>query len=421
MSRYAFRLPDMGEGTTQAELVIWHVKKGDFVNEDQLIVDVMTDKATVEIPSPVSGRVLSIVGEPGDVLAVGSEILVLDTGEVDVAENEANSVSAEVEQPAQSIRAPDGSGPQLSSAQFAAAISGEQHGSRELRSLASPSVRNRAKEAGVSLQAIKGSGPAGRVTQSDLDAFLTSSDGQKSGQASVRLKNEVVRHIKVVGLRRMISERMQDAKRRIPHFSYVEEVDVSDLEQMRLQLNSRWAGKRLKLTLIPFLVAAMRQAITDVPQINARFDDTNGVVTQYEGIHAGIATQTDQGLMVPVIRHVEALDLWQIADQVAQLAQLAREGKAPKDKLTGSTITITSLGALGGIASTPIINSPEVAIVGVNKIVERAMVQNGEIKIRKMINLSSSFDHRVIDGMIAARFVQSVRSLLEAPALLLAD
>lgn len=420
MSRYAFKLPDMGEGTTQAELVTWHVKKGDFVNEDQLIVDVMTDKATVEIPSPVAGRVLSIVGEPGDVLAVGSEILVLDTAEVD-AEKTPRSVNAEVEQPIHPAGAADDSKAHLSPAQFAAVELGGQNESRELRSLASPSVRNRAKEAGVSLQAIKGSGPAGRITQLDLDAFLRSSDSQQSEQASARLKNEATKSVKVVGLRRMISERMQDAKRRIPHFSYVEEVDVSNLEEMRLQLNNKWAGTRPKLTLIPFLVAAVRQAITDFPEINARFDDTNGVVTQYGGLHAGIATQTEQGLMVPVIKHVEALDLWQIADQVAQLAQLAREGKAPKDKLTGSTITITSLGALGGIASTPIINSPEVAIIGVNKIVERAMVQNGEIKIRKMMNLSSSFDHRVIDGMVAASFVQGVRSLLEAPALLLAD
>lgn len=425
---YVFKLPDVGEGTAEAELVAWHIKPGDMIAEDQHIVDVMTDKATVEIPSPAAGRVISIKGTPGQLLAVGSQILVLQVegaGNIRaLAQPEAPSApepakpvaskaaSASVKpEPAASKRKPAKG---ASKPGFATRTPGE-------KPIASPAVRRRAWEEGVALQFVPGTGPGGRISRSDLDSFVAS--GGSIGQvATVGLqKKPGTEDIKVIGLRRTIAMRMQDAKRRIPHFSYIEEVDVTNLEELRAKFNARWGKTRGKLTVLPFLAKAMVSALLDYPQINARFHDDDGFVRRYDGVHLGIATQTPTGLVVPVVKHAEALTLWEFATEIARLAAASREGKATRDELSGSTISITSLGVLGGVATTPVINYPEVAIVGVNKIMERPMVQDGKVVIRKMMNLSSSFDHRVVDGWDAAEFVQRVRAQLETPAMLFVD
>jgi 2-oxoisovalerate dehydrogenase E2 component (dihydrolipoyl transacylase) len=438
MGRYVFKLPDVGEGTAEAELVAWHIKPGDLVEEDQHIIDVMTDKATVEIPAPAAGKVLSVKGAPGEMLAVGSPILVLEVeGPGNAKAEEAEALAARPAAPAQPQQAvpsqpkpaPEAASPVPSKAAsvpakpaargaakpgFATRTPGE-------KPIASPAVRRRAWEAGVELQFVPGTGPGGRISQADLDSFIAS--GGSAGQAAPAglRKKPGTEDIKVIGLRRTIAMRMQDAKRRIPHFSYIEEVDVTELEELRAKFNERWGKARGKLTLLPFLAKAMISALPDYPQINARFHDDDGFVRRYEGVHLGIATQTPTGLVVPVIQHAEALTLWDCAAEIVRLAAAAREGKATRDELSGSTISITSLGVLGGLATTPVINYPEVAIVGVNKIVERPMVRDGKIVIRKMMNLSSSFDHRVVDGWDAAEFVQRIRTQLETPAMLFVD
>jgi 2-oxoisovalerate dehydrogenase E2 component (dihydrolipoyl transacylase) len=431
---YVFKLPDVGEGTAEAELVAWHVKPGDIVTEDQHIVDVMTDKATVEIPSPAAGKVVSTRGTPGQMLAVGSEILVLQVegpGNVSAAlQRQAPSSlkpAAEPAKPPPSKTASTPAKPTLVAAgQKSAAAQGASKPGFATRTpgekpVASPAVRRRAWEAGVELQFVPGTGPGGRISQSDLDAYIAS--GGTIGQvASTGLQRKSgTEDIKVIGLRRTIATRMQDAKRRIPHFSYIEEVDVTELEELRARINARWGKTRGKLTLLPFLAKAMINALSDYPQINARFHDDDGFVRRFKGVHLGIATQTPTGLVVPVIQHAEALTLWECATEIARLAAAAREGKATRDELSGSTISITSLGVLGGVATTPVINYPEVAIVGVNKILERPMVRDDKIVIRKMMNLSSSFDHRVVDGWHAAEFVQQIRAQLETPAMLFVD
>jgi 2-oxoisovalerate dehydrogenase E2 component (dihydrolipoyl transacylase) len=428
---YVFKLPDIGEGTAEAELVAWHVKPGDMVTEDQHIVDVMTDKATVEIPSPAAGKVISTRGTPGQMLAVGSEILVLQVegpGNIDaVLPQQAPSSPKPAPQAARSPppkAASPAAKPLLSAAGRTPAAQGATKPGFATRTpgekpIASPAVRRRAWEAGVELQFVPGTGPGGRISQSDLDAYIAS--GGTIAQVLTLRKKSGTEDIKVIGLRRTIAMRMQDAKRRIPHFSYIEEVDVTELEELRAKFNARWGKTRGKLTLLPFLAKAMINALSDYPQINARFHDDDGFVRRYEGVHLGIAAQTPTGLVMPVIQHAEALTLWECAAEIARLASAAREGKATRDELSGSTISITSLGALGGVATTPVINYPEVAIVGVNKILERPMVQDGKIVIRKMMNLSSSFDHRVVDGWHAAEFVQQIRAQLETPAMLLVD
>jgi 2-oxoisovalerate dehydrogenase E2 component (dihydrolipoyl transacylase) len=429
---YVFKLPDVGEGTAEAELVAWHIKPGDMIAEDQHIVDVMTDKATVEIPSPANGKVISVKGTPGQMLAVGSEILVLQVegpGNIGALSQQvapsppkptsgpakppskAASMSAKPA-PAAAERKPAAQG--VSKPGFVTRTSGE-------KPIASPAVRRRAWEAGVELQFVPGTGPGGRISQSDLDSYIASGGSIGEAAATGLRKRPGTEDIKVIGLRRTIAMRMQDAKRRIPHFSYIEEVDVTELEELRAKLNAKWGKMRSKLTLLPFLAKAMINALPDYPQINARFHDDDGFVRRYEGVHLGIATQTPTGLVVPVIQHAEALTLWEAAAEIGRLAAAAREGKATRDELSGSTISITSLGVLGGVATTPVINYPEVAIVGVNKILERPMVRDGEIVIRKMMNLSSSFDHRVVDGWDAAEFVQRVRTQLETPAMLFVD
>ena len=436
MGIYVIRTPDIGEGIAEVELVNWLVQPGDLVAESQHLADVMTDKATVEVPSPVAGTVLALGCGVGQVVAVGAELVRLEVeGEGNLKENSAPApVHKEIEAtvsvakeapaatPAPAPRPAPASAPAPATARSGAAAHPAASARKEgERPLASPAVRRRALDMGVELRYVHGSGPAGRITHEDLDAYAAGG-GQAPGQgASPYVERHGEEAVPVIGLRRKIAQKMQEAKRRIPHFSYVEEVDVTELEQLRQQLNRIHGATRGKLTLLPFLARAMVLALRDFPQINARFDDEAGVVTRHAAVHLGVATQTDGGLMVPVLRHAEALDLWACAAGIARVAEGARSGKAPREELSGSTITLTSLGALGGIASTPVINHPEVAIVGVNRMVERPMLRNGQVVARQLMNLSSSFDHRVVDGMDAARFIQTMRALLETPALLFVE
>ena len=422
MGRYAFKLPDVGEGSAEAELVEWKVAPGDVIAEDQHIVDVMTEKATVEIPSPAAGKVLSITGSPGEMLAVGSIILLLEVvgpGNVDSEADEPAPAVAVEALVAEAALAP--SAPTRKAAPASGGKPGFANRTPGEKPIASPAVRRRAWEAGVALPFVAGGGPGGRIMQDDLDAYIESGGAALQGAPAGPQPQTATEDVKVIGLRRTIAARMQDAKRRIPHFSYIEEVDVTALEALRGALNDEFGKARAKLTLLPFLAKAMVRALPKWPQINARYHDDDGFVRRYAGVHLGIATQTPGGLVAPVVRHAETLTLWDCAAEISRLATAAREGKASREELGGSTITITSLGALGGLATTPVINYPEVAIVGVNKMIERPVVRDGAIVVRKMMNLSSSFDHRVVDGWDAAEFVQRLRALLESPALLLAD
>lgn len=419
MGLHVIRMPDLGEGIAEVELVAWHVKPGDTVTEDQTLADVMTDKANVEIPSPVAGRVLALGGEVGQVLAVGSELIRL---EVESAGNVAAAMAGSA------VAQGGGTEPPVPAAH--AAVSRpprtEPGVAIEERSIASPAVRRRAWELGVDLARVPPTGLGGRIMQADLDAWLArggprSAPAQTAPATEPAVQPDETHEVRVIGLRRKIAQRMQDAKRRIPHFTYVEEVDVTELEVLRARLNERWAGQRQHLTLLPFLVRAMVLSVREHPEINARFDDEAGVVTRHRSVHLGMATQTDAGLMVPVLRHAESRDLWGNATEMTRLADAARAGRATRDELTGSTVTITSLGALGGIVSTPVINAPEVAIVGINRIVERPAMLRGAVVPRKLMNLSSSFDHRVVDGRHAAEFVQALRARLECPATLFVE
>ncbi|WP_367237297.1 dihydrolipoamide acetyltransferase family protein [Pseudomonas sp. Rh2] len=423
MGTHVIKMPDIGEGIAQVELVEWFVKVGDVITEDQVVADVMTDKATVEIPSPVSGKVLALGGQPGEVMAVGSELIRIEVegsgNHVDVPQPKAletPTVAAPAAIEPQPHAKPVASQP--TAACSAAPIVPRQANEKPL---ASPAVRKRALDAGIELRYVHGSGPAGRILHEDLDAFM-SKPQTSAGQAPMGYaKRTDSEQVQVIGLRRKIAQRMQDAKRRVAHFSYVEEIDVTALEALRQQLNQKHGESRGKLTLLPFLVRALVVALRDFPQINATYDDDVQVITRHGAVHVGIATQGDNGLMVPVLRHAEAGSLWGNASEIARLALAARNNKASREELSGSTITLTSLGALGGIVSTPVVNTPEVAIVGVNRIVERPVVIDGQIVVRKMMNLSSSFDHRVVDGMDAALFIQAVRGLLEQPACLFVE
>ena len=440
MGIYVIRVPDIGEGIAEVELVAWHVALGESVKEDQPVADVMTDKASVEIPCHVHGKVIALGAAVGQMISVGAELIRLEVeGEGNLKDDAAPAASAATAtqiaatpaekskqsdtKASENIAIPAVQAPKQASAPVArpAARAPVAQARKEgERPLASPSVRRRALDMGVDLRLVHGSGPAGQISHADLEAFA-------AGQGPVLGGNPqyVERHgeeaIPVIGLRRKIAQKMQEAKRRIPHFSYVEEVDVTELEQLRQQLNKIHGATRGKLTLLPFLARAMVLALRQFPQINARYDDDAGVVTRYEAVHLGIAAQTDGGLMVPVLRHAESLDLWASAAGIARVAEGAKTGKLGREELTGSTITLTSLGALGGIVSTPVINHPEVAIVGVNRMVERPMLRNGQVVARQLMNLSSSFDHRVVDGMDAAQFIQAIRALLETPALLFVD
>ena len=425
MGIHIIKMPDLGEGITEVELVAWHVKPGDSVAEDQVLADVMTDKATVEIPSPVVGKVLALGGEVGQVLAVGAELIRIEVE----GGGAVSDVPASVATPPQAAAPamPTAPAPRAAStpAPFAAPAAAPRAAAPTRKTgdkpIASPAVRRRAWEVGIDLPQVAATGAGGRIMQDDLDAHIAAHGATHAAgrPAEVRpAQRDGEEQVPVLGLRRRIAQKMQESKRRIPHFTYVEEVDVTEVEALRARLNAKWGAGRGRLTLLPLLVRAVVLAVREFPQINARFDDETGVVTRHGAVHIGIATQTGAGLMVPVLRHAETHDLWSSATEVARLAEAARSGKATRDELSGSTITISSLGALGGIVSTPVINRPEVAIVGINRIALRPMMRDGAVVPRQMMNLSSSFDHRVVDGTDAAQFVQALRGYLEAPAML---
>ncbi|AKM00852.1 dihydrolipoamide acetyltransferase family protein [Burkholderia pyrrocinia] len=441
MGIHVIKMPDIGEGIAEVELVAWHVEVGQTIKEDQPLADVMTDKAAVEIPSPVSGKVLELGGRIGEMMAVGSELIRLEVegdgnlkagAPVRETKVETAPVAAAPSTPVADVPAERPAAPRHEAkrapaeprraeraepaAQPRAALAPGE------RPLASPAVRQRAWDMGIELRYVRGTGEAGRILHADLDAYAkTSGSAARASQAHGYNERNDETEVPVIGLRRAIARKMQEAKRRIPHFSYVEEIDVTELESLRADLNRRYGDARGRLTPLPLLIRAMVIALRDFPQINARFDDEAGVVTRYGAVHMGVATQTEGGLTVPVLRHAEARDVWSISAEIARLADAVRANRAQRDELSGSTITISSLGALGGIVSTPVINHPEVGIVGVNRIVERPMIRDGAVVARKMMNLSSSFDHRVVDGADAAEFIQAVRGVLERPALLFVE
>lgn len=422
MGTHVIKMPDIGEGIAEVELSQWHVKVGDMVVEDQVLADVMTDKAMVDIPSPVHGKVIALGGQPGEVMAVGSILISIEVeGAGNVKESAQPAAVKEAPVAAPKVEAAVES--KVVAAPRPAAVCQGPMVAREAdeRPLASPAVRKHALDLGIQLRLVRGSGPAGRILHEDLEAYLAQGQSNASTATAAYAQRNDEQQIPVIGMRRKIAQRMQDATQRAAHFSYVEEIDVTAVEELRAHLNEKHGATRGKLTLLPFLVRALVVALRDFPQINARYDDEAQVITRLGAVHVGVATQADIGLMVPVVRHAEARSLWDSAAEISRLATAARTGKASRDELSGSTITLTSLGALGGIVSTPVLNLPEVAIVGVNKIVERPMVVKGQIVIRKIMNLSSSFDHRVVDGMDAAQFIQAIRGLLEQPATLFVE
>ena len=459
MALFTFRLPDIGEGISEAEIVGWHVKVGDRVEEDQPIADMMTDKATVEMESPVAGVVTRLAGEAGEQVAIGAMLVEIEVeGEGEVASEEEAPMPSEEEIAAETAGGREVAGSSVNgivssvergeaaeerfSSQDKAEKSSPLQGSQEVaclpatpegereqggahrpaiseggKVLASPAVRARAKDLGIDLAQVKASGD--HIRHSDLDAFLLYGAGQGYRPAGQRARRED-EVVKVIGLRRRIAENMAASKRHIPHFSYVEEIDVTELERMREQLNGE-RGDRPKLTMLPLLIVAICRALPDFPMLNARYDDEAGVVARFGAVHMGIATQTDAGLMVPVIRDAQDRNIWQLASEIRRLAEAARSGKAKAEELSGSTLTLTSLGPLGGVATTPVINRPEVAIIGPNRVIERPVFRGREVVAAKLMNLSISCDHRVVDGWDAANFVQAVKRLLETPVLLFAE
>ncbi len=420
MSIHIVKVPDIGEGIAEVEVVEWYVQPGDSIKADQTIADLMTDKATVEVPSPISGRVVSLGGKAGDKLAVGAELIRLETdGAGAVGEDKAAAVAPAAAATSAPAAAGKPAAPPPKPAATASTTSEAVTPSSVDKPLASPSVRRHARELQIELSRVSGSGPGGRIVHDDLVRHAEGA-GAKSERAPRYAERSGQHDVAVIGLRRQIALRMTQSLR-IPHFTYVEEIDVTELEALRAQLNDEHGKARGRLTVLPFLMRAIVLAMPSFPQMNARFDDEKGIVTRYGAVHIGVAAQTEAGLMVPVVRHAETRDLWSSAAEVTRLAEAARSGKATRDELSGSTITITSLGPLGGIVTTPVINLPEVAIVGVNRIVERPVIRSGVIVPRKMMNLSSSFDHRVVDGQQAAEFVQALRRYLECPALLFVD
>jgi 2-oxoisovalerate dehydrogenase E2 component (dihydrolipoyl transacylase) len=421
MTRYVFKMPDLGEGTVEAEIVAWHVKVGEHVEEDQVMAEVMTEKAAVEVPAPVTGRVVSIAGGPGDMIRVGAELIVFETesseaeplsqaGEVGPGPAEGPAPLPRDQEPAPAPRA------------TSPAPAGEVK--RAGRVMASPASRRRAREAGLDLAQVGGSGPGGRITRGDLEAALSGA-AAPAAQAATATKRAAApglarrtgtEEVKVIGVRRVIANRMTDAKRNIPHFAYVEEVDVTELESLRQHLNGRLSEGASSLTYLPFIAAALVRVLESFPQCNAHYDTERNVLVRYHGVHLGVATQTPDGLKVPVVRHAEARTLWDLSAEIRRVSEAARTGKAAREELTGSTITLTSLGKLGGIVSTPIINAPEMAVIGVNKAIDRPVVVGGVVTVRRMMNLSSSFDHRFVDGYDAAAMIQALKDRLEHPA-----
>ena len=416
MGKQEFKLPDIGEGVVEGEVVQWHVAAGDTVTEDDPIVDVMTDKATVTIPSPVTGVVTSLSGDVGDMVAVGSTLVEFDS-DADAAPASEPEAEPEAESSPTPPPAPEPAADPTPAP--AAAKPTPAPAAASSRVLASPAIRRRAREAGVDLSQVRGSGPAGRVRHADLDAYIAA-DGAVTGAApsSYSTKRTDVTEVKVVGLRRKIAEQMTISKSTIPHFSYFEEVDVTELEALRQVLNASRDESQPKLTYLPFIMLALSRIMPEHPECNANYDDQGGVVARHGAVHIGIATQTDRGLYVPVVKHVEAMDAWQAAAEMQRVASAARDGTASLEDLTGSTFTITSLGRDGGLGATPIINHPEVAILGVHKARDMPVVRDGQIVVRRIMNLSSSFDHRVVDGADGAALVQHLRRMLEHPALI---
>ncbi|MDT9598939.1 dihydrolipoamide acetyltransferase family protein [Sphingosinicella rhizophila] len=439
MARYEFKLPDIGEGIAEAEIVAWHVKVGDQIEEDQQLADMMTDKATVEMESPVAGKVLEVAGEVGDQIAIGSVLVVIETEGQVLAEEVAPAAEPRPDESARhdEVALADGLVEETPALEAAMPSAGEARGDERPAEpegresdrrgsdgeaavarpggpvLASPAVRARARDLGIDLASVKSAGD--RVRHADLDAYLLYNGGSVSHGAAARRQDE---EIKVVGLRRKIAENLQEAKRRVPHFTYVDEVDVTALEQTRAMMNADRGGNP-KLTMLPFLITAMCRVLPQYPQINARYDDDANIIRRSGAVHMGMATQTDSGLAVPVIRNAENRDVWDLAREILRVAEATRAGKATREELSGSTITISSLGPMGGIVSTPVINRPEVAIIAVNKVEEKPVVVDGQIVIRKRMNLSLSCDHRVVDGWDAASFIQDLKKVLENPLKLL--
>ncbi len=430
MSVTVISMPDIGEGIAEVEIVDWRVKVGDSVAEDQTLCDVMTDKAAVEVPSPVAGRVIELGGEVGQVMAVGSVLIRIessDGGSAGHARDEAPAQaavaapSAAVSKPLPSPAAAPPPSPDVPTPPppTAARIPAARPPTPS-RALAAPAVRQRARTLGIDLSRLTGSGPDGRIVHADLDmATVRSTPAARSpAPTPASAPSSGTREVKLIGLRRAIAQKMLQSKRSIPHFTYVEEIDVTEMVALREELNRQYAASRGELSPLVLVIRAIVRAVADFPQVNGRYDDEAGVLTLHDAVHLGVATQTDGGLMVPVLRQAQALNLWDCSEAIAQLAAKARNGKATRDELSGSTLTVTSLGKLGGIVSTPVINHPEVAIVGINRIVARPMVRDGAVQVRQMMNLSSSFDHRVVDGAVAAGYIQRVRQLLETPATL---
>jgi 2-oxoisovalerate dehydrogenase E2 component (dihydrolipoyl transacylase) len=403
MSEYIFKLPDLGEGLVEAEIAEWMVKVGDFVEEEDTIGAMLTDKAAVELSAPVSGRVISLGGELGDVVAVGAPLIIFETEDgQQTADDSALPTTVEAE-------------PEPAS-ETTAALEIPRPSSGSGKVLTSPSVRQHARESGVDLSMVKGSGPRGRILRADLEAFIKHGTAKVSSPVAVTQSSSDVTEIKVIGLRRIIAERMSEANREIPHFAYVEEIDITALESLRLHLNNRNASTEKHLTLLPFIGLALARILKQFPQCNALYDKERNVISQHHGVHLGIATQTPDGLKVPVVKNSESMTIYELASEIKRVSTAARENTAKRDELMGSTISITSLGKNGGIVTTPVINLPEVAIIGVNKAVDRPMVVDGKIVIRKMMNLSSSFDHRFVDGYDAAMMIQALKDRLEQPA-----
>ncbi len=413
MSEYVFKMPDLGEGTVDAEIVAWHTKPGDTVSEDQLIVEVMTDKAAVEVPAPVSGRVISITGAPGDKVAVGSPLIVFD---VDGAAT--TTATAQTLDPAAPVSPPPAAPPPALPNAVPLPAAAPPPAVRTGRVMASPANRRRAREAGIDLAEVAGSGPGGRIVRGDLESAEGRSTKLDAASAAAAGAAPATSEIKVIGVRRLIAERMSEAKRNIPHFAYVEEVDVTELESLRQHLNVSRAADAASLSYLPLVVLALTRVLESFPQCNVLYDAERGVLVRHRAVHVGIATQTPDGLKVPVLRNAQSMGLWEAAAEIRRIAARARSNKAGREELVGSTITVTSLGKLGGIASTPIINAPEVAIIGLNKAIERPVVHQGAVVVRRIMNLSSSFDHRFVDGYDAAAMIQALKELLEHPAMI---
>ncbi|MEM8983399.1 MAG: dihydrolipoamide acetyltransferase family protein [Pseudomonadota bacterium] len=411
MSEYIFKLPDLGEGTVEAEIAEWNVKVGDVVAEEDTLGAMMTDKAAVEVSSPVSGRVIALAGEPGDIVAVGMPLVTFET-------DGAGATTAPTPAPAAAAPA---AAPQPKTQPSAPAASAEAPATSTGRIQTSPAIRRMAREAGLDLTTVVGTGPRGRIVRADVEAHLASPPRVAAADAPPPVLRQGTEEIKVIGVRRMIAERMSAAKRSIPHFSYVEEVDVTALESLRAHLNNSASERDARLTPLPFIALALIRTIAEFPAVNAVYDDERNTIIRHSAVHLGIATQTPDGLKVPVIQHAEQFGLRAMAAAIRESSDKARTNQSRPQELSGSTITITSLGKLGGIASTPVINAPEVAIIGINKAVQRPVVVDGAVTVRTMMNISSSFDHRFVDGFDAAAMIQALKTRIEQPALMFAD